>query len=87
VLVAPGLEELHDLRLAPAAQPGVVVLAQARCVPAVEQGAGEERLAGLIQCLLVERQAARRVATAAVARALDDVGATVPQRILPGLAA
>ena len=83
--VAPGLEELHDLRLRPAAQPGVGVLAQARRIPAVEQGAGEERRAGFIQGFFVEGQAARRVATAAVAGALDDIGATVPQRVLVGL--
>ncbi|MNE46270.1 hypothetical protein D3C80_1405970 [compost metagenome] len=83
--VAPGFQELRDFCLAPAPQPGVVVGAQARCVPAVEQGTGQERLAAFIQGLFVEGQAARGVATAAVAGALDEVGTPVPLRILPCL--
>ncbi|MND87398.1 hypothetical protein D3C80_793980 [compost metagenome] len=83
--VAPGLEELRDLGLAPAPQPGVGVGTQARCIPAIEQGTSEERLAAVIQGLFVEGQAPRRMAAATVARALDDVGAAVPLRILPGL--
>ena len=85
MLVATGLEELHDLFLTPAPQAGVVVLAQAGGVPAVEQGTGQERRAGFVQGLFVERQPPWRVATAAVAGALDDIGAPVPQCVLAGL--
>ena len=83
--VAPGLQELRDLRLAPAPESCVVVGAQAGCIPAVKQCTGQERLAAVIQRLFIEGQAAWRVATAAVPGALDDIGATVPLCILPGL--
>ena len=68
VLVAPGLEEPDDLGLAPAAKPGVVVIAQAGRVPAIEQGTGEEWRTRFIESLLVEGQAPWRMAAAAVAR-------------------
>lgn len=85
MFVATGLEELHHFRLAPAPQAGVGIVPQARCVPAVEQATGQVRLATFIQGLLVEGQAPWRVATAAMPRALHDVGAAVPQLIFPGL--
>ncbi|MNN38010.1 hypothetical protein D3C81_1519840 [compost metagenome] len=83
--VAPGLEELGDLGFAPAPKAGVVIGAQARCVPAIEQRTGQERFAVFIQGLLVEGQATRGMAAAAVPRALDDIGATIPQGVLAGL--
>ncbi len=80
--VVAGLEEFDDLGLRPAAQPSGEVLAQAGGVPTIEIGASQEVRAVGIERFLRECPAARRVTCAAMAETLDEIGATVPLRIL-----
>src|SRR5690606_40328538 len=82
VLVASALEEGNDLLFGPAANAVSGFTAQRRCPPAVEQSTGQEGIVAFIKALFVHGKATWRVAGAAVACALNQIGTSVPQLVL-----
>src|SRR5579864_8410248 len=74
--VSTRLEKISDLLLRPACQPDVLVT-QALGIPPFQFRAGQESATGsILERLLLEGDAARRVAGAAMPRPLDEIGAT-----------
>ncbi len=79
--VMAGLQEFRDLRRRPA-------VAQVDGVPTVNGRSGEEvfaAVAGLTHGLFLKREPTRRMAGAAVAQPLHDVGAAIPLRRFGGI--
>src|SRR5690606_14488590 len=82
MLVASALEEGNNLLFGPAANAVSGFTAQRRCPPAVEQSTGQEGIVSFIKALFVHGKATWRVAGAAVACALNQIGTAVPQLVL-----
>src|SRR4029077_13754862 len=79
------LEKLDDVRFRPSTETGPHVAAQARRVPSVELRAREIVRTAVVERLFLDTDAARGMAGAAMAGALDQIGAAIPRGVMAGL--
>ena len=79
------LEEAREILLRPGAEAGTQITAQIGCRPGIELCALEIGAAAVVERFFLEPPTARRVAGAAMAKPLDEIGAAVPSGVVPRL--
>src|SRR5579862_4947107 len=79
------LEKPGDVLFRPGTETGPHVAAQAWRIPSIELCPGEIVRAAIVQRLFLHTDAARGVAGAAMAGALDKIGAAIPRGAMAGL--
>jgi hypothetical protein len=75
-------EKLADVLPRPGTEAGPHVAAKTWSIPSVELRSGKKVRAAVIERLFLQTDAARGVAGAAMARALDQIGAAIPGRVV-----
>src|SRR4029077_14621523 len=76
------LEKLGDVFFRPSTETGPHVAAQARSIPSVERRPCEIARAAVVERLFLNTDAARGMAGAAMAGALDQIGAAIPRGVM-----
>src|SRR5579863_532496 len=79
------LEKLGDVFFRPSTETGPHVAAQARSIPGVERRPCEIARAAVVERLFLNTDAAGGMTGAAMAGALDQIGAAIPRGVMAGL--